>query len=86
MTIRSRAEKAANEVLASLAASPSDDQTKQVVQVIERAIIEAILEEQERFVGVARKCCDPDTDKAHKISEEVALHKEALIANLSGMR
>ncbi len=86
MTIRSNAEKAASEVLASLVASPSDDQTKQTVQTIERAIIEAILEEQERFVRVASICCDPDTDKAHKIAEEVALHKEALIANLSGMR
>ena len=34
MTIRSNAEKVASEVLASLAASPSDDQTKQAVQTI----------------------------------------------------
>ncbi len=86
MTIRSSAEKAASEVLASLAASPSDDWTKQTVLTIERAIIEAVLEEQERCVSVARKCCEADTDKAQKITREINLHKEALIANLSGMR
>ena len=86
MTIRSTAEKAASEVLTSLAAAPSDDLTKQTVETIERAIIEAVLEEQDRCVGVARKCCEADTDKAHKIAQEITQPKEALIANLSGMR
>ena len=86
MTIRSTAEKAANEVFSSLEATPSEDQAKQAIQAIERAVIEAILEEQERFVGVARQCCEADTDKARKIAQEITRHKDVLIANLSGMR
>lgn len=86
MTIRSTAEKAANEVFSSLGATPSADQAKLAIQAIERAVIEVILEEQERFVGVARQCCEADTDKARKIAQEITRHKDVLIANLSGMR
>ena len=86
MTIRSTAEKAASEVFSSLGAAPSEEQAKQSILAIERAVIEAILDEQERFVGVARRCCEADTDKARKIAQEISLHKDALIANLSGMR
>jgi hypothetical protein len=83
MTIRSAAEKATNEVFSSLAAASSEDQAK---QAIERAVIVVIPEEQERFVGVARQCCEANTDKARKITQEITRHKDVLIANLSGIR
>ncbi len=79
MTFRERAEKAAKEVFETLQASPSDEQTQRVLDVIERATIEAVLEEQQRFSGVHR-------DLASKVGEEMRQSELVLIANLSALR
>ncbi len=79
MTFRERAEKAAKEVFETLQASPSDEQRERVLNLIERATIEAVLEEQQRFSGVHR-------DLAHKVGEEIRQSELVLIANLSALR
>ena len=86
MTFRERAEKAAREVLETLQASPSDEQTERVLNVIERATIEAVLEEQQRCVHVAMECCSVHRDLAQKVGEEMRRSELVLIANLSALR
>ena len=86
MSFRERSESAARGVYDTLAAAPSDEQAKAVVAIIEKAIIDAVVEANQRCTNVAMKCCSADRDIAHKIAEEIKREETALIANLSAMR
>ena len=86
MTIRNRAEHAAGVIAGLLETSPDSAQAKSMADAIEKEIIEAVLAESERCVKVARACCSPDLDKAHKIAEEIKRAHTALITNLSSLR
>jgi hypothetical protein len=86
MSLRESAESTAAAVFGALEVSPSAEQEGQAIEVIEQAIISAVLSERERCASVATKCCLEDQDMAHKIAAEMRLSKEALIANLSSLR
>jgi hypothetical protein len=86
MTIRQRAETTAAAVFQALDMSPTAVQMTKVADTIEQAVINAVIEEQERCATVAMKCCSADRDMAHKIAAEMRQAHIALIANLSGMR
>ena len=86
MTFRSRSEAAAKAVFAALKTTPSDDQMNAVTKVIERAVIDTAAEANQRCAALAKKCCSPDRDLAHKIAKEIEQSHVALIANLSAMR
>jgi glycerol-3-phosphate dehydrogenase len=86
MTLRQRAEKAAEAVCQVLDVSPTSGQAKKLAETIEQVVIDAVLKEQERCAAVAMKCCSADRDMAHKIAAEMRQAHIALIANLSGMR
>ncbi len=86
MQIREHAESAAKAVSGVLGTTLSEDQAKRVADEIERAVINAVLEERQRCTGVAKQCCSPDLDMAHKIAKQIEHDNEVLIANLSGMR
>ncbi len=75
MTFRERAENAAKEVFETLQASPSDEQTERVLNIIERATIEAVLEAQQGH-----------RDRVHKVGENLRQSEQVLIANLSALR
>ena len=83
MTFRERAEKAAKEVFETLQASPSDEQRERVLNFIEKATIEAVLDEQQRR---AATLADVHRDLAHKVGEEMRRSELVLIANLSALR
>jgi hypothetical protein len=80
MKLRERAESIANSVFAALQASPSDDQAKKATDVIERGIIDVVLEERQRCAKVAIAHGTPDADMAHKIAEEIRRVDKALVA------
>jgi hypothetical protein len=86
MELRDYAENAARSVYEILGAAPTEDQAKQVADALERAAIEIVLEERKRFESVAKECCSPDLDVAHKIAEQVRRDNAALVANLSALR
>ena len=86
MTIRSRSEDAAGKVTDALSLSLSEEQTKELVMIIERAVIDAMVEANQRCTQVAKDCCSADRDMAHKIADEIERSHKALIANLSAMR
>lgn len=69
-----------------LGLAPDEEQSKGVLEIIEQAVINAMLEEGERCSNVARVCCSPDLDRAHKIAEQIRRQNQALIANLSSLR
>ena len=86
MTIRAVSEKAARAILGKLQVSPSEAQVKDVVSLIEEAMIDALVEANQRCTKAAQKCCSADRDMAHKVAAEIERSHQALIANLSGMR
>ena len=86
MTIRSVSEEAAQAILGALENSPSEAKTKEVVAVIEKAMVDALVEANQRCTQAAMQCCSADRDMAHKVSAEIERSHKALIANLSGMR
>ncbi len=86
MDFRERARSAAKNVSGIMQTAPSDELEQQVAAVIERAMIDAVLEAGERSVKAAVNCCSADKDLAHKIAEEIRRSNTALIANLSSLR
>ncbi len=80
MTLRERAESVAKSVFRALQASPNDDRAKAATDVIEKAIINIVLEERQRCAGVAIAHGTPDADRANKIAEEIRRAEDAMVA------
>ncbi len=86
MTINDRAAKAVEEIAKALDVQPSDAQAKSVDDIVQQAVINAVLEERSRCATVATNVCTADQDLAHKILAEIRADEAALIANLSALR
>ena len=84
-SLRERADAATKEIQDILGVS-ADTHTKEIADALERAIINALLEERKRCADVALKCCGGDRKRGHEIAEEINRINTALIANLSSMR
>ena len=63
MTSRERADRAAKAIFTALQTSPDDDRAKATIDVIEKAIIDVVLEERQRCAGVAIAHGTPDADR-----------------------
>jgi hypothetical protein len=86
MKIRETAEHDARGVVNVLGISPDPDQPRKVAAIVEKAIINTVLETKRPGPGVAVECCSPGKTLAHKISKDQRLATEALIGNLVGLR
>lgn len=86
MNFKTRAADIAKKVYRILDTTPSAAARNEVAELIERALMDAALEDSEECAKVAMVCCSPDRDLAHKIAEEIRRKNVALIANLSSMR
>jgi len=86
MTISDLAAKAVEEIAKALDVQPSDAQAKSVDDIVQQAIINAVLEERGRCATVATNVCTTDQDLARKIQAEIRADEAALIANLSALR
>ncbi len=86
MSFRARSESTADAVVSALALSPADGQTKEVIAIIEQALVEAVAEANQRCSQLAAACCSADRDLGHKIAGEIERSHQALIANLSSLR
>ena len=60
--------------------------SREEIENILQAIIDAVLEERSRCATVVKTICSADKDLAHKIADEIRRNEEALIANLSSLR
>jgi hypothetical protein len=86
MTFRTQAEQTAQAIVDTLGAAPSAAQSKQIADLIERAIIDSYQDAAGRCANVAREFFSADKDLAHKVADEIRRANIALIANLSSMR
>lgn len=77
---------ATDKINAVLKDSLDKDQQKEIANLIERAVIKAILEGQHRAVDAALRCPEADQDVAHKIATEIRKKNDALIVNLCSQR
>ncbi|MHA1151053.1 MAG: hypothetical protein ACTSQ7_00040 [Alphaproteobacteria bacterium] len=80
MKLRERADRVANSIFSALQTSPDADLTKKVTDVIEKAIIDVVLEERQRCANVAVAHGTPEADLASKIAEDIRRAKDAEIA------
>ena len=85
-TLHTIAEEATNGIGTILHKKLSGDQQKQIEDIIEKAVIKALLEGQHRAVDAALHCPEADQDMAHKIATAIRQKNDALIANLSSLR
>ncbi len=84
-SLKDRADAATKEVQDILGVA-ADNHPKEIADALERAIINALLEERQRCADVAVKFCDDDRKRGQTIVEEINRTNAALIANLSAMR
>lgn len=86
MNISENANSTASAVCALLGVEADEERLRQVSRLIERSIINAILNQAERYTHVVMNCCSPDLDLAHKLAAEIRSSNQALVANLASMR
>ncbi len=80
MKLRDRANRVAKSIFSALQASPDADRAKEATDIIEKAIINVVLEERQRCAGVAVAHGTPDADLASKIAADIRRAKDAEIA------
>ena len=80
MKLRERADLLANSIFSTMQTSPDADLAKAVADVIEKSIIDVVLEERQRCANVATGHGTPDADLAHKIAEDIHRARDAEIA------
>ena len=86
MTFRTQAEQTAQAVVDTLGAAPNAAQSKQIADLIERAIIDSYQDSAGHCAKVARETCRSDKELGYKVADEIRRANIALIANLSSMR
>ena len=64
----------------------SDDQSAKIDEIVEAAVIRALLEGQHCAVDAALQYPEADQDLAHKIAAEIRRKNDLLIVNLTSLR
>jgi hypothetical protein len=80
MKLRERADRVATSIFSAMQTSPDTDLAKAVTDVVEKAIIDVVLEERQRCANVAVGHGTPDADLANKIAEDIRRARDAEIA------
>jgi len=86
MTIQKKAENAVEQLEQLLAESWTKEQEIEARKIIEAAMGKAIKETHAASKKVVTECCSADQDMAHKLSDELKLARNALMANLNSLR
>ncbi len=86
MTFRTQAEQTAQAIVDTLGAAPNAAQSKQIADLIERAVIDSYEDAAGRCAKVARNFCSADKELANKVADDIRRANIALIAYLFSMR
>lgn len=84
--VREIAEEATTEINGLLREKLTDENWGRVERIIERTVIKALLEGQDRAVNATLQYPFADQDLAHKLAAAIREKNDVVIANLSGMR
>ncbi|PLX35769.1 MAG: hypothetical protein C0605_08455 [Hyphomicrobiales bacterium] len=74
------------EAVAATEGSLSQPQSEQLAKIIEKGILESALRMSENCQRFTVRHSGPEADIAHKINEDINRRREALLANLNGLR
>lgn len=80
------AQQAKDDVNAIFDEKMTAEQEDQAANIIENAVIKALLEGQHRAVDAALNCSEAEQDMAHKIAGKIRQKNDLLIANLTSLR
>lgn len=86
MELKQKAQKAVMDIEEIVGATFSPGQREAIDKIVEDLVIEAMRQCEASCGHAARNVCSEDEDMAHKIGREMEQAREALIANLSGLR
>ena len=86
MKLREHAEQAAAEIFQNLGMSTNNQQIHEVGDIIEKAVIEAVVETRNCCASAAMHQSEGEQGLAHNIANEISQTSEVLIPNLSSLR
>lgn len=86
MKIKRLTEHTISDIQKKLKAPLTESDLKALSKIIENSLVEAVKHSTKRCSTAAITACGAELDIAHKISKEVELTRNALIANLKSMR
>ncbi len=86
MDFKERAHISARAICEILKVNVDDDTRQRVAEIVEGSMLDAVLENGERYTQLIMRHCAADRDLAHKITEDIRRTQSALVTNLSSMR
>ncbi len=84
--LNNRAQEATEEIFNILGVRPTGEQGDKVVEAIEGVIVKAMKKSAERSAEAASEALAADKVMANKITDEIQVANNILIANLTAMR
>ncbi len=86
MTLKSLVDDALIQIDGTVSTSLTESETAAISKIIENTLIKAVKQSTKSCTTAAVRCCGPDADLAHKITEQVDRTQHVLITNLMAMR
>jgi len=83
--LRERAETTAGEIYDILGVTEGTH-SKEIVDAIEKSIINALVEERQRCAKIAKDYFNENEEKAKQLSDQIGRVRSVLITNLTAMR
>jgi hypothetical protein len=84
--LKSIAEETTESINGVLSHPLTDEQSLEISEIVEKAVIRGLLEGQHRAVDAAKRCAEHDEQQAAKYSEAIRHENDVLIATLSSLR
>jgi len=86
MKLRKHSKKVAEQIAATLKIDFNEEQRLDIINIIEKELINTVLEARNNCAKAALSTDTPHTDLAHEISRRIHRANEVLITNLKSMR
>ena len=85
MHLEKLAKRVAEELEASLSKDIPADQRQEILDIVQRAMLDSATRTHRDLKETAVICCGPEADLAHKIQEQMDNKRDMLVANLKAM-
>lgn len=86
MTLKSIADKAVADICKIVSTPIPGGERENISRIIEQVVIDTTISTSQRCADVMKVHSGPESDLAHKLTEQLKLEETALVTNLMGMR
>lgn len=86
MDITELADRVAADVYNAVSADLSADEKTKISDIVVQSLRDATRVTHTEYKDVARVCCGPEADLAHKIQDQMDKKRQMLVTNLMSMR